>query len=127
MANKIIGYVVNHGHMDIEWYLPLRSYRFWTVEALDLLRRGTVIPAIPLALDEDRRFAPPWQRLLTRYYLEAGAGGIAIAVHTTQFAIRDPEHNLLAPVLEAVLREIEAYERESGRVALRVAGWRSSG
>lgn len=90
--------------------------------ALDLLRRGTVIPAIPLALDEDRRFAPPWQRLLTRYYLEAGAGGIAIAVHTTQFAIRDPEHNLLAPVLEAVLREIEAYERESGRVALRVAG-----
>jgi alpha-mannosidase len=35
MHKKIVGYVVNHGHMDIEWYLPLRSYRFWTVEALD--------------------------------------------------------------------------------------------
>lgn len=39
MADRIIGYVVNHGHMDIEWYLPLRGYRFWTVEALDLLRQ----------------------------------------------------------------------------------------
>jgi len=39
MTKKITGYVVNHGHMDIEWYMPLRSYRFWTVEALDLLRR----------------------------------------------------------------------------------------
>lgn len=39
MKNKVIGYVVNHGHMDIEWYMPLRSYRFWTIEALDELRR----------------------------------------------------------------------------------------
>ncbi len=39
MGNKIVGYVINHGHMDIEWYMPLRSYRFWTAEALDELRR----------------------------------------------------------------------------------------
>lgn len=62
------------------------------------LRRGAVIPAHPLALDGDRRFDRVAQRALTRYYLDAGAGGLAVGVHTTQFAIRS--HGLLRPVLE---------------------------
>lgn len=58
---------------------------------------GHVIPAHPLALDEKRELDEAHQRALTRYYVESGAGGIAVGVHTTQFAIRD--HGLLAPVL----------------------------
>ncbi len=61
---------------------------------------GQVIPAHPLALDRRRRLDERRQRALTRYYMAAGAGGIAVGVHTTQFAIRDPRHGLLAPVLE---------------------------
>lgn len=58
-------------------------------QPLDLLRRGTVIPAHPLALDASRKLDPRRQRALTRYYLDAGAGGLAVGVHTTQFAIRE--------------------------------------
>jgi hypothetical protein len=61
------------------------------------LQRGTVIPAHPLALDARRRLDARRQRALTRYYLDAGAGGLAVGVHTTQFAIRD--HGLYEPVL----------------------------
>ena len=61
---------------------------------------GQVIPAHPLALDRRRRLDERRQRALTRYYLAAGAGGIAVGVHTTQFAIRRRKHNLLTPVLE---------------------------
>src|SRR5919199_4772325 len=65
------------------------------------LLAGHVIPAHPLALDADRRLDERAQRALTRYYLAAGAGGIAVGVHTTQFEIRDPEHGpLYRPVLE---------------------------
>ena len=53
------------------------------------LREGLVIPAHPLALDAARRFDPRRQRALTRYYLDAGSGGLAVGVHTTQFAIRE--------------------------------------
>jgi hypothetical protein len=69
---------------------------------------GRVIPACPLALDAQRRFDERRQRALFRYYLEAGAGGLAVGVHTTQFAIREPRHGLYQPVLElaaVVLRE----------------------
>ena len=62
------------------------------------MRRGVVIPAHPLALDGDRRLDARRQRALTRYYLDAGAGGLAVGVHTTQFAIR--EVGLYQPVLE---------------------------
>ena len=58
-------------------------------DVLSLLRRGTVIPAHPLALDASRRLDPVRQRALTRYYLDAGAGGLAVGVHSTQFAIRE--------------------------------------
>lgn len=64
-----------------------------------LLTDGMVVPAHPLALDGDGAFAEKYQRALTRYYRDAGAGGIAVAVHTTQFQIRDV--GLLRPVLES--------------------------
>lgn len=91
-------------------------------KALALLHRGTVIPANPLALDANREFSPAGQRLLTRYYLEAGAGGIAVAVHTTQFEIRQSDIALFEPVLEVAVREIEAFENETGKTIVRVAG-----
>ena len=64
------------------------------------LRAGQVIPAHPLALTSRRTLDERHQRALTRYYVDAGAGGIAVGVHTTQFAIRDPRHGLYRPVLE---------------------------
>lgn len=69
------------------------------------LRKGLVIPAHPLALTPDRRLDERRQRALTRYYLAAGAGGIAVAVHTTQFGIREPQVGLLKPVLELAIEE----------------------
>jgi dihydrodipicolinate synthase/N-acetylneuraminate lyase len=83
---------------------------------LERLRQGLVIPAHPLCLTADRRFDEERQRALTRYYLDAGAGGLAVGVHTTQFAIRDPQHNLLEPVLRA------AAEEAHGRDVVLVAG-----
>jgi len=71
----------------------------------DQLCSGLVIPAHPLALNFKRRLDERRQRALTRYYLAAGAGGIAVGVHTTQFAIRDPKHGLLRPVLELAVEE----------------------
>src|ERR1700730_1006934 len=66
---------------------------------LDILRDGAVIPAHPLALDAQRRLDQRRQRALTRYYLDAGARGLAVGVHATQFAIR--EAGLYEPVLAA--------------------------
>lgn len=71
----------------------------------DQLCSGLVIPAHPLALDSQRQLDERRQRALTRYYLAAGAGGVAVGVHTTQFAIRDPKHGLLQPVLELAAEE----------------------
>lgn len=83
---------------------------------LDTLRTGTVIPAHPLALTAARRLDEDRQRGLTRYYVEAGAGGIAVGVHTTQFSIR--EHGLLRPVLELAALECprEGFVRIAGVV-----------
>jgi dihydrodipicolinate synthase/N-acetylneuraminate lyase len=66
------------------------------------LDRGQVIPAHPLALTQGRRLDERHQRALTRYYIDAGAGGIAVGVHTTQFAIRD--NGMYAPILELAAR-----------------------
>ncbi|HTL52667.1 MAG TPA: dihydrodipicolinate synthase family protein, partial [Planctomycetota bacterium] len=63
------------------------------------LRAGMVIPAHPLALTSARKLDEKYQRALTRYYLAAGAGGLAVGVHTTQFAIRDEKVGLFKPVL----------------------------
>src|SRR5438270_3033899 len=70
------------------------------MELRQQLLSGLVIPAHPLALDSRRKLDERRQRALTRYYLASGAGGIAVGVHTTQFAIRNPEFALLEPVLE---------------------------
>lgn len=82
----------------------------------ETLLRGLVIPAHPLALDQNRKLDERRQRALTRYYLAAGAGGLAVAVHTTQFEIRDPRINLLRPVLE-----LAEYEMR-GRSVVKIAG-----
>ena len=71
----------------------------------DILHRGAVIPACPLALDGNRKMDERHQRALVRYYLAAGAGGLAVGVHTTQFAIR--EFGLYRPVLELVANELQ--------------------
>lgn len=91
-------------------------------KALAILHEGAFIPAIPLALNGRREFDEHGQRVLLRYYLGAGAGGIAVAVHTTQFAIRRPEVGLLEPVLRVAAEEMEAYEQRAGRTVVRVAG-----
>lgn len=91
-------------------------------KALEILHSGTVIPANPLALNENRQFDEQGQRLLTKYYLEAGAGGIAVAVHTTQFEIRLPQYNLFEKVLSVVVDEISKYEKKHNKTAVRVAG-----
>jgi dihydrodipicolinate synthase/N-acetylneuraminate lyase len=81
-----------------------------------ILRRGVAIPAHPLALTAARRLDERRQRALTRYYLDAGAGGIAVGVHTTQFAIRDPRHGLFAPVLALAAETARDWqERHPGR------------
>ncbi|HEY6375006.1 MAG TPA: dihydrodipicolinate synthase family protein [Edaphobacter sp.] len=69
------------------------------------LAEGLVIPAHPLALTSARKLDERRQRALTRYYLAAGAGGVAVGVHTTQFAIRDTKIGLYQPVLELAMEE----------------------
>ncbi|MFI9560110.1 dihydrodipicolinate synthase family protein [Nonomuraea endophytica] len=81
----------------------------------DLFRRGLVIPAHPLALDAGRKLDERRQRALTRYYVDAGAGGLAVGVHTTQFAIHGTP--LLAPVLELAAETSREAEREVVLVA----------
>ena len=85
------------------------------------LLAGHVIPAQPLALDRHRKFSEKHQRTLTRYYVAAGSGGLAVGVHSTQFAIRDPEHNLFRPVLElaaqTVRTELAAAPRDFALIA----------
>jgi hypothetical protein len=81
------------------------------------LAHGAVIPAHPLALTADRKLDERRQRALTRYYLAAGAGGVAVGVHTTQFAIRDPKVGLFEPVLRLAMDELRAHDG-----AIRVAG-----
>lgn len=82
----------------------------------DRLREGVVIPAHPLALTAERKLDERRQRALTRYYLDAGAGGIAVGVHTTQFEIRDPAVGLFGPVLELARDELR------GTDAIAIAG-----
>ncbi|QHW33997.1 dihydrodipicolinate synthase family protein [Paenibacillus rhizovicinus] len=84
------------------------------------LHEGLVIPAHPLALDEQRQLDAASQRALTRYYMAAGAGGIAVGVHSTQFEIRDPQHNLYETVLRLASEEVERVALR--RPFIRVAG-----
>lgn len=84
------------------------------------LFEGQVIPALPLALSRNRRWSERSQRAVMRYYMDAGAGGIAVGVHSTQFEIRDPEHALFEPLLKFAVETIEQWDNK--RPFLRVAG-----
>ncbi|NNJ26371.1 dihydrodipicolinate synthase family protein [Alienimonas chondri] len=88
----------------------------------DALHAGMVIPAHPLALSADGAYDERRQRALTRYYAAAGAGGVAVGVHTTQFAIRAPEHDLLEPVLRTACQTLDEVERNDGPRLVRIAG-----
>lgn len=87
-----------------------------------LLQQGLVIPAHPLALTKDLKLDEKHQRALTRYYCDAGAGGVAVGVHTTQFAIRDCKPALFQPVLELAYEEVRAFEKRSGKSIAKVGG-----
>jgi dihydrodipicolinate synthase/N-acetylneuraminate lyase len=82
------------------------------------LHHGVVIPAHPLALSAQRQLDERRQRALTRYYIAAGVGGLAVGVHTTQFEIRQPQIGLFRPVLELAAEEMD----RGGRPLVRIAG-----
>lgn len=92
------------------------------MNAFEVLRRGVVIPASPLALNAQRRWDERRQRALWRYYSAAGAGGIAVGVHTTQFAIRDPRIGLFRPLLELAKEEFERADSIRCEPLVRIAG-----
>ncbi len=83
---------------------------------------GLVIPAHPLALTAERKLDERRQRALTRYYCDAGAGGIAVGVHTTQFAIRDPQVGLFVPVLRLAVATMRDWEAQHQRRLVKIAG-----
>jgi hypothetical protein len=87
-----------------------------------LIGRGVVIPAHPLALTRERRLDERRQRALSRYYIAAGAGGLAIGVHTTQFSIRDPHIGLYEPLLELAADEMNRADRNRTEPLVRVGG-----
>lgn len=91
-------------------------------DVLAALQQGLVIPALPLALDKNRKLDERRQRVLMRYYLDAGAGGVAVAVHTTQFEIRLPEFGLYRPVLELAKEEFDRFKEKNNKSIFRVAG-----
>ena len=88
----------------------------------EVLKKGIVIPAHPLALTEQRRLDERRQRALTRYYAAAGAGGLAVGVHTTQFAIRQPRIGLFEPVLRLAAEEMDRADSKRGVPLVRVGG-----
>jgi dihydrodipicolinate synthase/N-acetylneuraminate lyase len=92
------------------------------MDAFDALRLGVAIPAMPLALTAARRLDERRQRALCRYYAAAGAGGLAVGVHTTQFAIRDPKYSLFEPVLALAAEELDRADARRGEPMVRVAG-----
>ncbi len=88
----------------------------------ETLAAGTVIPACPLTLDAGRRWDERRQRALVRYYIDAGAGGLAVGVHTTQFAIRDPQVGLFKPLLRFVAAELDRLDAGRASPIVRIAG-----
>jgi dihydrodipicolinate synthase/N-acetylneuraminate lyase len=88
----------------------------------EVLRRGTVLPACPLALTARRKLDERRQRALCRYYAAAGAGGLAVGVHTTQFAIRQPAVGLFEPALALVAEELDRLDAGRAEPLVRVAG-----
>ena len=98
-----------------------------TVQPLDsrvrsALQLGAVIPAHPLALDAEGRFDERHQRALTRYYVASGSGGVAVGVHTTQFAIRDPSVGLFERVLRVAAEELDRADARRPSPIIRIGG-----
>ena len=91
-------------------------------EIRQVLQRGLVIPACPLALNAGRKLDERRQRALLRYYAAAGAGGVAVGVHTTQFAIRDPRQGLFEPVLQLAAEELTRADAGRREPLVRVGG-----
>jgi hypothetical protein len=89
---------------------------------LEALHEGLVIPAHPLALNEAGGLDVRRQQALTRYYHAAGAGGLAVGVHTTQFEIREPGVDLLEPVLTLAAETLAACDAKTARQTVRIAG-----
>jgi hypothetical protein len=87
-----------------------------------ILARGAAIPAHPLALTAERRLDERRQRALTRYYIDAGADGVAVGVHTTQFSIRDPRIGLFEPVLALAAEEMDRADLLRAEPLIRVGG-----
>jgi hypothetical protein len=91
-------------------------------EIRQALERGLVIPACPLALNAERKLDERRQRALLRYYAAAGAGGVAVGVHTTQFAIRDPGCGLFEPVLQLTAEELSRADVGRREPLVRIGG-----
>ncbi|MDF2669514.1 MAG: dihydrodipicolinate synthase/N-acetylneuraminate lyase [Paenibacillus sp.] len=91
-----------------------------STEQVKALHDGLVIPAQPLAITEERKLDETHQRALTRYYIAAGAGGVAVGVHSTQFEIREPQYNLYEPVLKLAAEEVDNAKLD--RPFIKVAG-----
>ena len=87
-----------------------------------VLNTGTVIPAHPLALNANRKLDERRQRALSRYYVAAGAGGLAVGVHTTQFAIREPRVGLFEPVLCLAAEEMDRADSVRDVPLVRIGG-----
>ena len=90
------------------------------IKIKELLQKGTVIPAHPTALTEDLKIDSRRQRALTRYYLDAGVGGIAVGVHTSQFEIR--EIGLYEEVLQLASEEIDLFTSKKNTEIIKIAG-----
>ena len=98
------------------------SYPMPSATVMTLLRKGQCLPATPLALTAERKLDERRQRALSRYYLAAGSGGLAVAVHSTQFEIRLPQHSLLRPVLTIAMEELRRFEKANNKTVIKVAG-----
>lgn len=88
----------------------------------EYLLKGHVVPAQPLALDSGRKMSERHQRALTRYYVDAGSGGLAVGVHSTQFEIREPQYNLFEPVLRLASETIDEVLAKAPRPFVKIAG-----
>ncbi len=92
------------------------------MELRNHLLEGWAIPALPLALNADRTWSVRHQRALIRYYMDAGAGGVAVGVHSTQFSIREPQHGLFRPLLELAAETMDRALASAPRPFARIAG-----
>ena len=91
-------------------------------EILKLIRKGVALPATPLALTSDRQFDAHRQKALMRYYVDAGAGGVAVGMHFTQFEIRNPGVGLFEPVMQTCAEELDRLSQDRKRPLIKIAG-----